>query len=397
MAVPIFLWLVSALSSLQRDAFYSKTSGDFSAFYMAGRFLLEGRFDDIYNFGAQEQFQRAWGDYNTVGFLAFISPPFAAILFAPLAWLPPFVALFIWRLIGLAALYGSIRLLQREFPTLLEHKASKLLLVCFLFHPTLLWFMLGQATSIVLFLYTSCLVYLRRKQDFKAGFFLGLLLFKPQLGLWPALLLCYHRRWWALLGGLLAVSLWLTIGLLLSPVAMQSFLLLSPELFNYIRGETFHTWGLMSLYGFGAVLLDGSSRTMGGLLGWVLTGLGGLLFLSFWRRAPWEPQQKPWALKMAASFALAPILSPHLFAYDLMLLLLPFAVLCAVAPELWQRPYFLVGTSLLWLAALLNLYLSAFTIYYSHFGIQWAPLFVAAWAWMISQHAHEDFLSKSKV
>jgi hypothetical protein len=392
MMLPLLLWGMSTLASLQGGSFFSKTSGDFSAFYMAGHFLLEGRVDDLYNFGAQEQFQRAWSDYDIAGALVFISPPFAAILFAPLALLPPFLALFIWRLIGIVVLYYSIKLIQSEFSEILEHKASRLLLVCFLFYPTLHWLMLGQATSIVLFLYTACFVYLRRKQDFKAGFFLGLLLFKPQLGLWPALLLCYHRRWWALLGGLLAASLWLIVGFLMSPVAMKSFFYLSPDLFNYIRREAFHTWGLMSLYGFGAVLLDSFSRTWGGWLGWSLTGMVGLLFVSFWYRTPWEPKSKSWDLLMAASFALAPILSPHLFAYDLMLLLLPFAILCAVAPELWQRPTFLLSTSLLWLAALCTLYLSALTLYYFHFGIQWATLFVVWWAWMISRQARAQAL-----
>ena len=383
MAFPAILWLLQGVSAL-REGGLSKASGDFSAFYMAGRFLLEGRFDDVYNFGAQEQFQRAQGAPDEAGFLAFISPPFSVIFFAPLALLPPAFALFIWRLLGLAALYASIKLLQREFPALSAHKASRLLLVSFLFYPTLLWLMLGQATSLVLFLYTACFVYLRRGQDLKAGFLLGLLLFKPQLGLWPALLLCYRRRWWALLGGGLAVLLWLAIGFLLSPVAMKSFFYLSPGLFQYIRGETFHTWGLMSLYGFGAVLADGASRALGGLLGWLLTALGGLVFASFWYRASWAPESKPWDLRMAASLALAPILSPHLFAYDLMLLLLPFAILCAVAPSAWRAPNFLVGTALLWLLAFLNLYLSALTISYFAFGVQWVTLGVVWWSWRIA-------------
>ncbi|WP_179188340.1 glycosyltransferase 87 family protein, partial [Kiloniella majae] len=100
----------------------------------------------------------------------------------------------------------SIHLLRQELETLQYFPLYKLIACCFLFYPTLGWFLHAQATPIILLLYTLCYKSLRTNNDFKAGIYLGLLAFKPQLAIALALILIFNRRWRALLGGTLSLA-----------------------------------------------------------------------------------------------------------------------------------------------------------------------------------------------
>src|SRR3712207_1035260 len=61
--------------------------GDYLARYTAGHFVRDGTTARLYEVGAQEAFQQraaAAGDYLSL----FVSPPFSALLYVPLAALP---------------------------------------------------------------------------------------------------------------------------------------------------------------------------------------------------------------------------------------------------------------------------------------------------------------------
>jgi len=98
---------------------------------------------------------------------------------------------------------------------------------------------------------------------------------------------------------------------------------------------------------------------------------------------------------MAASFALAVITSPHLFGYDLMLLLLPFVVVWHVYRDGTDgRPFdagpLLAATALVWALALMG---PALTVaqqtltrwaFGRSFALQLGVVAVAGWAWLIA-------------
>lgn len=50
------------------------------------------------------------------------------------------------------------------------------------------------------------------------------------------------------------------------------------------------------------------------------------MVLASWRRGRWDPGTERWDLMMAGTLAIGLIVSPHLFFYDLMILLVPFGI-----------------------------------------------------------------------
>src|SRR2546426_11534387 len=99
-----------------------------------------------------------------------------------------------------------------------------------------------------------------------------------------------------------------------------------------LRSSGYPTEGLQSFLGFAALLLDAFSPRAADVLAASLT-FGSLAWLMWrWWPAQWRPGAADWDLKLAATFAIGLIASPHLYLYDLLLLLLPFAIVRAHSP-----------------------------------------------------------------
>src|SRR4051812_30926738 len=93
---------------------------DFIAFYTAGTFAREGRFDDLYNLDKVHTFQRQTAREAQIdlgeNFGPFWNPPFYAWLFAPLSHLSFYHAVLVWTGVSLLSLLGSMLLLCRMLP-----------------------------------------------------------------------------------------------------------------------------------------------------------------------------------------------------------------------------------------------------------------------------------------
>lgn len=97
------------------DAFSQVIGNDFMAFYMAGRFLLDGRLTEMYDLTAQRAFQESLGvQVQTIGFHPFVNPPFAALLYAPFAANDYLSGLILWWLAGAICFVFAIVLLHGE-------------------------------------------------------------------------------------------------------------------------------------------------------------------------------------------------------------------------------------------------------------------------------------------
>src|SRR5438046_4788625 len=106
-AVALLLIAIAALNPLlpREKSVTSKLLGhDFLAFYTAGTFALEHRFDDLYNLNAVRDFERETASANHLevgeGFGPWWNPPFYAWAFAPLAKLAYPSALATWTVVN---------------------------------------------------------------------------------------------------------------------------------------------------------------------------------------------------------------------------------------------------------------------------------------------------------
>jgi hypothetical protein len=344
------------------DSFGHPVGVDFLAFYTGGRLFLEGRVDALYDLEAQRALQIAVTGPGLRGMHPFINPPNALPLYLPFACLPYPIAVSLWSLAGLGALAASVALLRSELAALRRYGRGALFGSAFLFFPTVAWLLYGQITPLTLLLYAIAFVAFRRGFDLVGGAALGCLAYKPQLAIALALVLVLKGRWRAVAGGAACALSWVWIGMLLAPEAMWDWARISPKLLAFLRWEEYPRWGLHSLMGLASLLLDGLSPRLAGSAALVLSCGALALVLRAWRRTPWEPGSRGWDLAMGGTFALGLVASPHLFVYDLMLLLLPFAILFHRAgegrePWLERGPVF-AWTVLLWVTSFLGSYLS---------------------------------------
>jgi len=404
-------WLFSLLRGRGNlDAFSQVVGGDFMAFYTGGRFLLDGRLAEIYNLSAQRSFQESLGvQVAATGFHPFINPPFAALMYAPFATGSYLSGLIMWWLVGAICFVLAIVLLYRNLANIsttdLESPPSAIrslrrwFLYALTFYPTTAWVAYGQITALLLFLFVGTFVLLRRKHDFAAGFIWGTLLFKPQLAFVLVVVLIIKWRWRALLGGLLAVCCWLATGFVIGWPPMLEYLQISSELMEFLRVEGYKSWGLHSLYGFSILLFNAISPLATTLLAYLLMAIGLGVMVWVWHRTPWQPGSRQWDMTMAATFAASLLISPHLFMYDLMLLLLPFVIVWAYYADgrssaILDGGPILAMTALVYVATFAGSYLSLFQLRIAEWvglpgmAIQFSVPILILWIYAILKQAN---------
>ena len=207
--------LVVALSTARhgRSIFGSFLGGDYPAFYVAGKILNEFPGDRLYDRALQsrlyhELLPAAAPELS----LPFANPPFAALLFRPLAFLPYRASYIVWLLLSLAFFIRGVTWMVRG-----EDRWTALW-VALSFEPFIVECWIGgQLSAIGLCAVGLALDRDRRGQTFAAGLAMGLLLYKPTLLLWIVPALFVGRRWRTLLGmgvtaGLLVMGSWLAAG-----------------------------------------------------------------------------------------------------------------------------------------------------------------------------------------
>jgi len=405
LGVVIFIIWVEILA-LKSGQPFSKTLGqDFKAFYIGGRFFLEGDMAKLYDFSAQRDFlDSRVTPVTTNDIAAFVYPPITAVLFAPFVLGDYAAGLLLWWGVGLLTLALSLYLLRREFLPSTAPSTGRLLLTSFLFYPTLAWFLYGQNSALTLLLYSLTFVLLRRGRDLAAGAALGLLLYKPQLAIALGVVLLVKWRWRALIGGALTAGLGTGIGYAINPAATSEFIRITPVVAELVRSyEGYNQWALHSLYEFPILLLDGFWRTGASILAVLLTAGGLLVLIVWWRRTPWQPGTRAWDLTLAATVALGLLISPHLYLYDLMLLLLPLAIVWSyyfhgTAGRPLDGGPLLVWTAVLYVAVFASSYLTLAQQQLSHavglpeVAVQLSVPVIFCWTWLVTRSAQRSVL-----
>jgi len=168
--------------------------GDFIEFYNAGRILNHYGSHRLYDFQLQHDLTQEY----VPGFsLPYVTPPYVAILFSPLALLPFSFAYLIWIFVSVGLYAGAISLMARL--ELLPRGMT--LLVCFGFPPFLMLAIAGgQISALGCFVFALWIYLMKRQRQFLAGLVLGLLLYKPTLAVFVVPTLLCGRQFRMLLG-----------------------------------------------------------------------------------------------------------------------------------------------------------------------------------------------------
>ena len=338
LGITLSIWLIAVLFFGQFPLDFSGNfvGNDFVGFYTGAKLFQDGNPHDLYDFNKQKQFQDSLvahlpdhpalekrSNYTTL----FINPPLSIFLYLPFSLGSYKTGLLLWWLFGFLCIGLSLKLMQRHIPGLKNWSGRQLWMMTLVFFPTLACFMYGQATSIILLIWTLCYMFVIKRQDFMAGFVLSLLFFKPQLAIGFVLVFIVSLRIKALIGGIVGLSCWLGVSYLIFPVQMLNYQLKAESILELLRAQSYPKWGIHSIFGFFNLTVYPYSAKLSDLLTIIFSVLICLFITSVWWGKKWDPDSEQWHSCLAVTLPLSLLIAIQLFTYDLMLLIFPFFII----------------------------------------------------------------------
>ena len=320
-----------------------------SSFYVAGKLVMAGAFDRLYSPPDAVTFREAPFDDSAHELLpglpeetttAFMYPPVAAWIFAPLSVIPPHVSLLIWQVISLAAL--SLACLLMSWTS--ETRARDLLLLSALFFPVFMTLAIGQAGLLFGLLPLSAGYWLlSRGSPLAAGFVWAALSLKPPFLLAAGLMsMTYavigHVR--LLVGLILGLGLWLSLNYFLVAEGLLAAWIRSLHLSDAIFSSGEYQVPVHLITSIPADMMMRFSPDARDSLKLVLYAFSASLGVF----ALWQcrtilrsrlPEDQARLAVFATCLAILPLTSPHLLYYDLVTL---FPMALIVLHSEWQKP-----------------------------------------------------------
>jgi hypothetical protein len=340
-----------------RTAFGTDLGADYSGFYAAGAILNERPPKEIYDPAVQDQFQRRFLPGRPAEeSLPYVHPPFVALLFRPLAYLPYHWSVFAWTVIS-AGVYVTglavVRGLVWHIPCRAQGTA---LLLALSFQPFLIDCWLGGQLSAFGFLFVALALRAdARGRPVAAGFAYGLCLYKPPLLVLIVPMLVVGRRWQTLSG--LAACGALLGGVSVAAVGSEvceGFVrtLLGFAAANNEGRGVFRDWKYVDLNSFLKLLVGGYGPTAVrfGLLV-VAAGFAPLLLRVWWQAGRATDQTR--RLVAAGTVGLTPCLNLYVANYDSILVVLSVLLTLDVLYGLRSGPTDQLPSGYKWLLVLL--------------------------------------------
>jgi hypothetical protein len=332
----LFIWIPMRLAAV-----IPLEDTDFFTFWLAGKFNWLGMnpHDSQDWTAGHRMFNALEGQDNPT----FLYPLPMAVLMAPLGLLTLSQAYILWNFLTLVMLAAGMALLLRTWGKTL---APQYLLPVFaaapLFRPVIITLFGGQLSGLFFLVIALAALAFERKAWFWAGFLLGLLALKPNIGapfiILAGLWLLFQTNWRALGGMAAAGASLLLIGLARNLNWVADFLSVSGYKFQETFGFSATIWGIASgTCGFTYTC----TLYLGGALAAALV-LGSVALL-IQRRSPLSP-----ALALSLITCTSLLVTPYLWPYDQTLLILPIlAVMSAMLEK--KAPFLLTATLFLWL------------------------------------------------
>ena len=298
---------------------------DFSIFYTAGTIVHQGLAGRLYDTALQFTIQRQFASQVFIrqGALPYNHPPFEALIFAPLASLSYPTAYVLWDLVNLVML-AALPFLLRPYVPLLQRKSIVFWwLASLAFFPVFAALLQGQDSIPLLLLFCLAYIAFRKNQHFAAGCWLGLGLFRFHLVLPLILILLLHRKGKTLMGFLLVA---VVLGLVSVEVVGWKEALHYPVYVWGIENSTGSTTSLIAampnLRGFVHMFIPWTPRVE-----IAVSFVSAVLLLLTSLRWDDSTTGRRFDLSVSLATVATVILSYHVLAHDLCLLLLPLLLL----------------------------------------------------------------------
>jgi hypothetical protein len=327
----MLLVLLSALTVFFCAHFSASSHGtDFPDFYSASRLLIAGYGHELYDAQVQRQFQSRY--VGRVGTL-YIHPPFEALFYLAVAWLPLNSAYALWTVLNLAFLTLIARKLASEVLPAWDWRL--LLMASLTFVPALLNFLQGQDSVLLLLFVTLAFTALKCNRAFAAGCWLGLGLFKFHLVLPLALVLALRKGG----NGFLRGFALMTVALAVLSAAISGWAVFAayPKFLLHLQEQPFagvFPQAMANFRGLSYVLVHNDGSPFATFTTAFLSVSALLIALIGWRGATvasypiYAPKnQVAFDVAFGNTILFALLVSYHLNPHDLSLLLLPISLL----------------------------------------------------------------------
>ncbi|MFN8693762.1 MAG: glycosyltransferase family 87 protein [Holosporales bacterium] len=339
-AIPLMIMFIISFSMFLRGDNQSHEESikqqlygtDFLAFYSAGMLSKEGTPNKAYDKTEILPVQNVLTQFDRVEPLPFVHPPIFLIL---MQFIVDFSYAQAWFL------FQSITLLASLYVLYCIHSDQKIVLATFTFFPTFANLAIGQTAFLTTALMGGVLINIQ-KNKYLAGFFLGLLTYKPQFGILIPLALIVGKEWKVF------ASASLTALLLILMVHFHygsSSIWIS--FFNALEAQTqilhrdnamFPLSAFLTMRGWGFSI--GTAYTVHTMLQVLLV----CFILYLWR----DKGTIAYPIKAAGLVLAAMLFTPYLLAYDLFLLMIPLAYLAKFAADYGWQPYQKILMVVIW-------------------------------------------------
>ncbi len=308
------------------------------------------------------------GTGHDVGFYAWFYPPVALLLAWPLALLPYPWALLAWLVAGMAAYLATIRGILAD---------RRAMLAAVAFPASFVTASHGQNAFVTTALLGCALLALRRR-PVVAGILIGVLAFKPQLGILIPLALIAGGHWRAIVAAAITVAAMAAVSLAAFGAPVWRDFAAGADL-----GRQTLEQGLVPFYKMQSVFAMARDLGLGIPVATVAQGLAtiasALVVIRIWRKPG------PRDIKNAVLVVAGLLATPFALDYDLLLLALPIAWIAARALRDGARPFELSLLSALFLLPLIARPFASVThlsltplVLAAFLAVIWRP--AAAWA-----------------
>jgi hypothetical protein len=352
-AINAGLWLIAAY---QRYF----VAADFTSFYTGFYLVRVGEGVNLYDPTLQSLYQKEFMGGMTFegGVLLFPNPPFVAIAFSPISFLPLNTAFYLWTLIQFALLFWFMWRQKHLFLHWEKYERLVLMLTFLAFWPLTNSFLLGQFSLFLLICLVELYISMKSSRLTKAGIWLALMAVKPQTLLIPGMT-TLNKRYARVAATALLVGLGLFIAssIILGLQPWADYLESLKALGSYFNQFGVNPGAEYTLRGVLANILGNSQGDLTNVLSLLLLILGMVLVWLLWSKGISQDQPR-FILYFAFTILLSVILSLHLNPHDALMLVLPAALFYDYLRELnYPRKAF----SILLLISPLVFFIAAFS------------------------------------
>lgn len=325
--------IVLMLTILQFSPNYQSTDGvradplggDFLQEYVGGVALRELQHGDFYDLAAFRELQHdpatvgfQWDD---AGYFPLVYPPFYYAAFVPMTKMPYETAVVVWVAFITGCFLAAVFLLHRFAPG-----SSRILTwavpLCLLFTPLIESINGGQKGTLLLLLLTATWLMLKKDRPFAAGVTFGFIAFKPHLAILIGVVMLCKNQWAFVSGALATVGVLAGVSLMIGPDVCLQFIEVTLGMGDYVSTKGYDLTDAHSFWGASQLLLGNEMATTAKLVT-VLATLGTLVVVAGAVRKPFAFREQNFDAQFAVLVIATMLTSPHLFKYDLTVLLLP--------------------------------------------------------------------------